>query len=129
MGDNIFFFTVEEALEIHHQQIALYGGESGLRDRGLLESAILMPQAMFSGEYLHDDLFEMAAAYLFHVVQNHPFVDGNKRTGTVLACAFLKLNGCLLKIDPACLEAIVLETASGQCNKKCLADFLRVHSL
>lgn len=75
-----------------------------MRDYGLLESALAMPQAAFSGEFLHKDVFEMAAAYLFHIVQNHPFVDGNKRTGTTVSYIFLKLNGFHLKVDPDLLE-------------------------
>lgn len=123
-----FFFTLEEVLDIHEQQIVLYGGEFGLRDRGLLESALAMPQSMFSGKYLHGDLFEMAAAYLFHLVQNHPFLDGNKRTGTVLAYVFLRLNGLHLTATPDELELIVLDVACGRCDKKHLADFFRKNS-
>lgn len=123
-----FFFTLEEVLDIHKQQIALYGGEIGLRDRGLLESALAMPQSMYSGKYLHEDLFQMAAAYLFHLVQNHPFLDGNKRTGTVLAYVFLKLNGFHLTAAPDELESVVLDVACGLCDKTQLADFFRKNS-
>ena len=87
------FLTVADVLMLHAEQVDLYGGEQGVRDLGLLESAVAQPQAGFGGEYLHADLFEMAAAYLFHIVQNHPFLDGNKRAGAVAALVFLDVNG------------------------------------
>lgn len=79
--ESIWFLDLDRALRMHRSLIEAYGGSDGLRDAGLLESALAMPQASFDGQYLHADLFEMAAAYLYHIVQNHPFVDGNKRTG------------------------------------------------
>src|SRR6266702_1459663 len=87
------FLTTDQVLEIHSDQIARYGGMAGVRDLGLLQSALAQPQATFGGQLLHADLFEMAAAYLFHLVQNHPFVDGNKRVGAVAAIVFLLTNG------------------------------------
>ncbi len=75
------FLTLEDVLEIHALQLARYGGADGLRDPGLLESALAQPQASFGGDFVHESLFAMAAAYLFHIVSNHAFVDGNKRTG------------------------------------------------
>ena len=77
----IEFLTLDDVLESHREQIRVYGGSEGLRDLGLLESAIAQPPAGFGGVPLHRDLYEMAAAYLFHLVQNHPFIDGNKRVG------------------------------------------------
>ncbi len=75
------FLSLEDVLEMHLDQIRRYGGSAEVRDMGLLESAIAMPQATYAGENLHEDVYSMAAAYFFHIVQNHPFVDGNKRTG------------------------------------------------
>ena len=75
------FLSVADVLGFHEDQLANYGGAPGVRDMGLLESAVAMPMAGFGDQYLHADLFEMAAAYLYHIVCNHPFVDGNKRTG------------------------------------------------
>ncbi|HYQ81440.1 MAG TPA: Fic family protein, partial [Anaeromyxobacteraceae bacterium] len=72
------FLTLDEVLALHADQIGRYGGSPGLRDLGLLESALAAPRATFGGEHLHGSLPEMAAAYLFHLVRNHPFVDGNK---------------------------------------------------
>jgi death-on-curing protein len=82
------FLTLDEILLIHENQLKLYGGDSGLRDLGLLQSALSMPSAGYGDEYFHKDLYEMAAAYLFHIVKNHPFVDGNKRVGFVASYVF-----------------------------------------
>lgn len=87
------FLELADILDIHQDQIERYGGAPGIRDLNLLQSAAAMPEASFGGVYLHSSIHEMAAAYLFHIVQNHPFTDGNKRTGTVAAVVFLKLNG------------------------------------
>jgi len=86
------FLTFDEVLEIHRDQIARYGGAQGIRDLGLLQSALAQPAAMFGSQYLHADLFEMAAAYQFHMLQVHPSVVENKRVGTVAAFVFLELN-------------------------------------
>ena len=85
---DIVFLTVDDVLKLHQHQIDVYGGEHGVRDFGLLESALAMPQSMFGGQYLHQDIYEMASACLFHLVKNHPFIDGNKRAGAVAAYVF-----------------------------------------
>ena len=122
------FLTLAEVLAIHADQVTRYGGSSGVRDRGLLLSALAMPKATFSGQYLHEDLAAMAAAYLYHIVQNHPFVDGNKRTGTVAAIVFLALNGLEIEADEDAFGDLVIAVASGQADKASVAAFLRVHS-
>ena len=86
------FLSLDEVLEIHEQQIERYGGSHGIRDAGGLESAMATPQATFGGEFLHRSIPTMAAAYLFHLCQNHPFIDGNKRTGANAAITFLLMN-------------------------------------
>jgi death-on-curing family protein len=83
------FLSLDEVLEIHRQQIERYGGSPGLRDAAGLESAVNTPQATFGGEFLHDSIPAMAAAYLFHLCQNHAFIDGNKRVGANAAITFL----------------------------------------
>jgi death-on-curing protein len=88
----VLFLTVDDIIESHQNQIDTYGGSYGIRDIGLLESAIAQPEASFSGQYVHADIFEMAAAYLYHLVMNHPFVDGNKRVGLEAALVFLEIN-------------------------------------
>ncbi|MEL6166026.1 MAG: Fic family protein [Cyanobacteria bacterium J06628_3] len=70
--------SVNDVIEIHLDQIVSFGGTAGVRDEGLLESALAQPQATFSGEYLHTTIYEQAAAYLYHITKNHPFIDGNK---------------------------------------------------
>ena len=122
------FLSLAEILEIHHDQIERYGGTGGLRDLGLLQSALAMPAAAFGGQYLHGDLYEMAAAYLFHIVQNHPFLDGNKRTGAVAAIVFLFLNGIELTAEEAEFERLVWDVARGSASKSAVADFLRENS-
>lgn len=123
------FLSLAEVLEIHRDQIERYGGHAGLRDLGLLQSALAMPAAALGGRYLHGDLVEMAAAYLFHIVQNHPFIDGNKRTGMVAAIVFLSLNGIELRADETQLEQLVIDVAKGKAGKSSVADFLRKNSL
>jgi len=119
------FLGLEEVLQIHADQIERHGGSSGIRDLGLLESAIAMPQASFGGQLLHADIFEMAAAYLFHIVRNHPFVDGNKRGGTAAALVFLRLNGVSIRVTNAALVKTVLAVAQGKIGKAAVAEFFR----
>ena len=121
------FLKRHRVLQIHESQIELFGGSSGIRDMGLLEAALAMPQATFGGTYLHTDLYEMAAAYLFHIVSNHPFLDGNKRTGTATALFFLTLNGIEHDIDDDALESLVMSVASGETGKDEIAAFFRKH--
>lgn len=88
----IKFLTVEQVIEIHDALLEDHGGLPGIRDKGLLASAVEMPRASMFGEYLHKTIFDKAAAYLFHIVQNHPFNDGNKRTGALTTILFLEEN-------------------------------------
>lgn len=122
------FLRIEEVLRIHEDQIERYGGSPGLRDSGLLASAVEMPRATADGEFLHTDLFAMASAYLFHIVQNHPFIDGNKRTGTAAALVFLDFNGVECVIDDSDLVDLVLAIARGETAKDTIAAFLKSRS-
>ena len=122
------FLTFAEIIEIHDYQIAHFGGASGVRDIELLKSAIGMPSATFGGEYLHPSIFEMAAAYLYHLVENHPFVDGNKRVGAMAALIFLDLNGYDFDASDADFTAVVLKVASGEMMKSEISMFLRRHA-
>ncbi|MBI3829210.1 MAG: type II toxin-antitoxin system death-on-curing family toxin [Planctomycetes bacterium] len=119
------FLELTEILEIHRDQIERYGGSSGIRDMNLLQSAVAMPQASFGGQFLHEFPFAMAAAYLFHLVQNHPFIDGNKRVGAVAAIVFLVINGIELAADEDEFEKLVLKVAQGQADKAAITAFLR----
>lgn len=123
--DDPEFLTAEDILEIHALQIERYGGGTGIRDRALLESAAAQPRSTFDGEPLHRDLFEMAAAYLFHIVANHPFVDGNKRTGLVAALVFVDLNGIHMEHGSDILYEITMATAEGRTGKDRIAKVMR----
>ncbi len=120
-----FFLTLDEGLAIHAHQIARYGGALGLRDRGVLESALAMPAATFGGEYLHPSLHEQGAAYLFHLVKNHPFVDGNKRTGFLAAYSFLYVNGLEIVADEAEVIVQCLSLAASEIDEAEFAAWLR----
>lgn len=104
-----------------------YGGSDGIRDHGLLESAIATPLASFGGECVHADIFEMAAAYVFHIVKNHPFIDGNKRTGAMAAFVFLKLNKWTLVADENQFERIVIAVAESKIEEREIAEFFKKH--
>ncbi|MHB1036007.1 MAG: type II toxin-antitoxin system death-on-curing family toxin [Pirellulales bacterium] len=122
------FLTLDEITDIHRDQIARYGGAEGVRDWGMLQSAVAMPATGFGGQYLHGDLCEMAAAYLFHIVQNHPFLDGNKRVGAVAAYVFLALNDVRLTAGQATYADLVLSVARGQTPKSAVAEFFRAYT-
>ena len=122
---NPIFLTISEVLEIHKDQIEKYGGDFGIRDMGLLQSAIAIPAAGTYDQYFHNDIFEMAAAYLFHIVQNHPFIDGNKRTGAVAALVFLILNDINLDLNEYEFEEMVMKVAQGRIDKAEITSYFR----
>jgi death on curing protein len=115
------FLTVEDVLGIHAEVIAEFGGEGALRDLGLLESAVAMPQQTFGSQFLHDSLFAMAAAYLFRITQNHAFVDGNKRTALASALVFLRLNLIVIDQDVEQLYDLTMGVAEGRLDKTAIA--------
>jgi len=119
------FLTLDEVLGIHADQIRVYGGSAGVRDLELLRSALAMPETTFDGQFLHPSVFEMAAAYLFHVARNHPFVDGNKRTALMCALVFLGLNGERLQAAPDDLYQLVDGVAAGTVDKAEVTVFLK----
>ncbi len=127
MTDPVRFLSVDQILRLHRRCLEAHGGQDGVRDLGLLQSAIAMPQAQFGGSYLHVDLAEMAAAYLFHVCRNHPFLDGNKRVAIAAAEIFLLLNGRQLTASDDDLEALTLKVAQGQAEKPEIAEVFRAH--
>ena len=122
------FLTLAETVEIHAYQIEHFGGSDGMRSQEMLESAIGIPSSTFGGAYLHPTIPDMAAAYLFHLVENHPFVDGNKRVGTMSALVFLELNGYGFGASDDELTDAVLQVASGEMTKESLSQFFRLHS-
>ena len=119
------FLTLAEVIEIHSDQIHRYGGEEGVRDLGLLESAMAQPEATFGGAWLHGSLYEMAAAYAYHICQNHPFIDGNKRTALASALVFLEINSIGLLDPSGRLENAMFSVASGKMTKQNLAKLLQ----
>jgi death-on-curing protein len=122
------FLTLAEIIEIHDYQISHFGGLNGVRDIEMLKSAIGMPSASFGGEYLHPTIFEMAAAYLYHLVENHPFIDGNKRFGAMAALVFLDLNGYDFNASDDEFTAMVMSVASGKMMKAEITSFLSRHA-
>lgn len=128
MKSEPLFLTFAEIIEIHDYQIAHFSGSAGLRDIELLKSAIGMPSATFGGEYLHPSIIEMAAAYLYHLVENHPFVDGNKRVGAMAALVFLDLNGYDFDAPDQDFTDTVLKVASGKMLKAEITLFFRQHT-
>lgn len=119
------FLDVDDVLLIHGEQLAKYGGSAGLRDPGLLESAVAMPRATAGSEFVHDDLFAMAAAYAFHIAQNQPFVDGNKRAGLLAALVFLDLNGVAIADPEGRLYEAMIAIAQRRIDKAGLSGLLR----
>ena len=120
-----FFLVLTDVISIHKDQIERYGGQSGIHDMGLLQSALAMPQASFSGEWLHRDLYEMDAAYVFHLSQNQPFVDGNKRTALACALVFLELNDVSVTDPEGRLYSAMMDLANGLMGKLDFASVLR----
>jgi death-on-curing protein len=123
-----WFLDIDHTIRLHRSLIETYGGAEGIRDVGLLQSALAMPQASFGGELLHKDLFEMASAYLYHIVQNHPFMDGNKRTGAAAAIIFLAMNDLELIVEEDALVDLVLQVACSTVGKTEIASFLKTHA-
>jgi death-on-curing protein len=112
-----FHLTVEIVLEIHAEAIVKFGGSDGVRDMALLESAVAAPQASFGGNSPYADLTEVAAAYLFYLCRNHPFIDGNKRAALGACLVFLRLNGIEPKNDGSAWEEMTLAVAAGDIDR------------
>lgn len=121
------FIKKEIVLFFHQQLIKEYGGLNGIRDEGLLDSALAQPQMTLLGDYAHKDVFEMAAAYGYHLCSNHPFLDGNKRIALVVMDSFFQINGWGLTADEKSMYGIMMQLAEGQLTKLELAKWLRKH--
>jgi len=119
------FLDIEDVLLIHEEQLARYCGAAGIRDAGLLESAVAVPRASAGGEYTHEDLFAMAAAYAFHIAQNQPFLDGDKRTGLLAAIVFLDLNAIVIADPEGTLYGSMIAVAERRLDKSGLAKALK----
>ncbi|MBZ5553177.1 MAG: type II toxin-antitoxin system death-on-curing family toxin [Acidobacteriia bacterium] len=122
-------FVPEEIVPlIHADLLRRYGGRPGIRDRNLLDSALAQPRMTFAGRSLHRTLFEKAAAYGYHVCQNHPFVDGNKRVAFVLMDLFLQNNGWTLTASEEDAYTVMINLADGRLSKQSLAKWLKTRS-
>lgn len=122
------FLTLDEVLALHKGQVRRYGGLPGIRDQGLLSSALGAVSATFDGRFLHQSLYEMAAAYLFHLAQNHPFIDGNKRIALAAALIFLWMNDVEIEVEDELLTDLVFGVARGEVSKSEVAVFLQAHA-
>ena len=121
------YLTLGEVVEIHGRLLGQSGGSSGIRDLGLLQSALAQPQVSFGSQDLHPTLTDKAAALGLSIAGNHPFVDGNKRVAHAAIEAFLGLNGHAIEASVDEQEALMLSVAAGEVEREALAEWLRVH--
>jgi death-on-curing protein len=121
------FLSLARVIDIHREAIEVYGGTLGTRDLGLLKSAVAQPRATFSGQYLHEDLASMAAAYCYHLVMNHPFINGNKRVGAMAAFVFLDMNDASFDASEEEYRDLVLSVAAGKTDKNACIAFFKQH--
>lgn len=126
---SIHYLTAAQVLFIHDRLIAETGGSAGVRDLGLLAAAVARPQATFDGADLYPDLFTKAAAFMASLVNNHPFVDGNKRVGITAVGLFLRRNGYRLTATNAALEAFTMQVAQGKLTVDEMVGWFRTHSV
>jgi death-on-curing protein len=122
------YLTLAEALELHRRLIETSGGAHGVRDLGMLESALAQPRLTFDGEELYSDVIEKAGAVGFSLIQNHAFIDGNKRIGHAVMETFLVLNGYEITAEVDDQERMVLDVASGRCSRIELTAWLRCNA-
>jgi death on curing protein len=121
------FLSTSQVIKIHERQIEIFGGTAGIRDEGLLDSALAQPQATFAGELLHPTIHEQAAAYLYHLAMNHPFIDGNKRTAFAVMDTFIRLNGYSLSLSDTETYNMVIRVVKREISKEELSAFLELH--
>lgn len=119
------FLTTEDVIDLHEMQLKQYGGREGIRDLGLLDSAVMTAQATFGGAFVHSDVFEMAAAYAFHIAENQPFVDGNKRAALVSALVFLEINGIEILDPKGLLYQAMIDISAKTLSKSAFGKLLQ----
>lgn len=124
----IKFLSIDQVVYLHEKSIRNFGGKPGIRDFALLNSAINIPQSTFSGKFLCINVYEMAAAYLFHLTKNHPFFDGNKRVGVLAAIVFLEINSYIIDFNPGELRDLGLAVACSKISKKEISEILKSKS-
>jgi death on curing protein len=125
----IRFLTMAEIMIIYEDQIRRYGGQFGMRDIALLSSALALPESTYDKKYLHKTIPEMACAYAYHISENHPFIDGNKRTALASALVFLDLNGYEFTSSDDDVYKTMMLVAKGQLKKEQLSDFFKTNSI
>jgi death on curing protein len=125
----IRFLNMSEIIFIYEDQIRRYGGQYGVRDISLLSSALALPESTYDGKYLHKSIPEMACAYAFHISENHPFIDGNKRTALASALVFLDLNGFEFTSSEEDAYETMMSVAKGELKKDQLKDFFIKYSI
>lgn len=125
----IRYLSVEQVLELQAETIRRHGGGEGLRDRGLVESAVAQPEMTFGGVELHPTLIDKAAALGFSLIANHAFIDGNKRVGLAAMDVFLRLNGHVVRAPLDEFEATILAVAAGNLDRPAFTEWLRAHAV
>lgn len=123
--EDCFHLSIDTVSEIHAETIKQFGGLDGVRDENLLASAVLAPQSSFGGKSPYRDIIEIAAAYLFYICQNHPFIDGNKRTAMMSAIVFLRINGIETRPDNTEWEKLMLDVAGSKIDRVAATKSLR----
>jgi death on curing protein len=121
------WISEELTLKIHLYQLALHGGLAGIRDAGLISSALARPRHLLTFSSMKPDIARLAASYACGLAKNHPFVDGNKRTATAVMGTFVGLNNCRLSADDASLYTAMIQLADGTWSEEVFADWLRQH--
>ena len=124
----IRYLTMQQILYLHQRSLSEWGGQDGIRDQGLFESAWARPQQSYMGEDAYPELFEKVAALIESLTKNHPFFDGNKRTALLAGLLFLSINGWSLKVSNEFVAEKILQIASSQIKFKELAIWLKGHS-
>lgn len=125
----IRFLSSEEVQKLNRNQIEVFGGSLGIRDLGTLLSALDMPRSGFGDQYFHKTIYEKAAAYFYHLILNHPFIDGNKRVGAITALMFLGMNGIIVKAPEDSLADLVLDVIAKKKGKPENADFFEMWAI
>jgi len=123
--EECFHLSIDTVREIHAETIKQFGGLDSVRDENLLASAVLAPQSSFGGKSPYRDIIEIAAAYLFYICQNHPFIDGNKRTAMMSAIVFLRINGIETRPDNTEWEKLMLDVAGSKIDRVAATKSLR----
>jgi len=124
---NILFLTIDEIVRINELHIALFGGRHGIRDFALLDSAVQRPQASFGGKFVYQEIYTMAAVYAHGIIKNHPFIDGNKRTGMAAALVFLNANDYEVTLSNDDVYDIGIDLATSEISYEVLAEIFKDH--